>query len=208
VKRRTFINQTVVAGLAGATLGSRSLAQTVKPSTGGPAPSDQKSGQLAGEPAKILRLKGAYYRHHSLDFSLGHDAALAMSGWGESVDVEAPVKETALISMHNENIGLIPEIPYAGEGPMGEYMKWLEYEGRKAEITKTIYPKILAAARAAGLPVIHIPMSRYGRKYPGYERAMKIAGPEPTISTPRSPGAGHVHPPDDRKAKLIFGEHF
>ena len=203
MKRRTFINSTVLAGLAGAALAEGPLARALGAEPQAPAPGARESGA-----PKTLRLKGAYYRHYPVDFSQGPLGALGMKGWGETVDVEAPVRETALVSMHAENVGLIPEIPYADRGPLAGYMRWLEYEGRKIDIARTVYPRILAAARGAGLSVVHVAMGEYGRKYPGYAKALKLSGPEPRPATPRAPGPGKVRPPDDRKAKLIFGEHY
>ncbi len=66
----------------------------------------------------------------------------------------------------------------------------------------------LAAAREAGMRVVHVAMGDYAKKYPGNGKALKISGPEPVLATPRAPGAGQVRPPDDRKEKLIFGEHY
>ncbi len=203
MKRRAFINTTVMAGLAGAALADSSLARTLGP---GPGAADSASPAAGG--AKVLRLQGAYYRHYPVDFAQGPLGALGMKGWGGTVDVEAPVAETALVSMHAENIGLIPELAYDDKGPLAGYMRWLEYEGRKVDIARTVYPKILAAARAAGLNVVHVSMGDYGKKYPGYARAMKLSGPEPRTSTPRAPGSGQARPPDDRKCKLVFGEHY
>jgi len=203
MKRRAFINTTVMAGLAGAALSDSPLARAL-----GPGPGEAQTASPAAGAAKVLRLQGAYYRHHPIDFSQGPLGALGMKGWGGTVDVEAPAAETALISMHAENIGLVPALPYAGTGPLAGYMSWLEYEGRKVEIARTVYPKILAAARAAGLNVVHVAMGDYGKKYPGYDRALKIAGPEPKPATPRAPRSGQVRPPDDRKSKLVFGEHY
>jgi len=192
-----------MAGLAGAALAEGPFARALAAD----GQSTGKANPVSGAP-KTLRLKGAYYRHNPIDFAQGPLGALGMKGWGETVDVEAPLAETALVSMHAENIGLIPEIPYADRGPLAGYMRWLEYEGRKVDIARTIYPKILAAARGAGLNVVHVAMGDYGKKYPGYARAMKLAGPEPRTSTPRAPGSPKVRPPDDRKAKLVFGEHY
>jgi hypothetical protein len=197
------MNQTVLAGLTGAAFARRPLAGMLTSPAAG-----QWNSPGAGGARKILRLKGAYYRHNPVDFSKGELGALGMRGWGETVDVDAPVSETALVSMHAENIGLIPEIPYADRGPLAGYMRWLEYEGRKMDIVRTVYPRILAATRRAGLAVVHVAMGDYGRKYPGFAKALKLAGPEPRTSTPKAPGAARVRPPDDRKGKLIFGEHY
>jgi len=202
MKRRTFIRQSVLAGLGGAALAGTPPAHAARAAGAEPPPA-------GGIPRnKSLLLKGSFYRHHPIDFSQGANGALGMKGWGETVDVEAPVKESALISMHTENIGLIPELPYADRGPLAGYMRWLEYIGRKADIVRAVYPRILAAARGAGMTVVHVSMGDYGRKYPGYAKALEISGPEPETKTPRAPGFGNVRPPDDRKSKLIFGEHF
>jgi hypothetical protein len=203
MKRRTFINRTVLAGLTGATLATRALGQRLDTHAPIAAIKFQKS-----ERQRNLRLKGAYYRHHPIDFSRGALGALGMEGWGETVDIDAPVNETALISMHAENIGLIPEIPYADRGPLAGYMRWLEYERRKIDVVRTVYPRILAAARAAGLAVVHVTMGDYGKKYPGYTKALKLSGPEPQTTTLKVPGGGKVRPPDDRKGKFLFGDHY
>lgn len=198
MKRRTFLNQAAKAGFAAAAL-------PVRPRFHGPA---DRPEDAARTDTKLLKLQGDYYRHHPVDFSLGALGALGMKGWGETVEVEAPIGETALVSMHAENIGLVPEIPYADRGPLSGYMRWLEYEGRKMDILRTEYPRILAAARGAGLAVVHVAMGKYGRKYPGYARALKLSGPEPPAASPRAPGTGRVRPPDDRKEMLLFGEHY
>jgi hypothetical protein len=203
MKRRTFINRAVLGGLTGAALASGPLVQALGANMQVDGQNVQKS-----ETTKTLRLKGAYYRHHPIDFSQGALGALGMKGWGETVDVDAPVKETALVSMHAENIGLIPEIPYADRGPLAGYMRWLEYEGRKMDIARTVNPRILGAARRAGLAVVHVATGDYGKKYPGYAKALKLSGPEPQTVTPKAPGSGKVRPPDDRKGKLVFGEHY
>jgi hypothetical protein len=203
MRRRTFINRTVLAGLAASVLADAPAARSfdaLKPATG-------KNAQKRGA-QRNLRLKGAYYRHHPVDFSRRELGALGMKGWGETIDVEVPVQETAIVSMHAENIGLVSEIPYANRGPLAGYMRWLEYEGRKMEIVRTVYPRILAAARGAGLRVVHVAMGDYAKKYPGYAKALKLSGQEPALSTPKAPGAGQVRPPDDLKGKLIFGEHY
>lgn len=203
MKRRTFINRTVLAGFSAAALAGRPRLQALDDRP----PASGQNPRRDGTP-KNLRLRGAYYRHHPVDFSKGALGALGMKGWGETVEVEAPVDETALVSMHAENIGLVPEIPYADRGPLSGYMRWLEYEGRKMDIVRTVYPRILAAARGAGVAVVHVAMGDYGRKYPGSARALKLSGPEPQTATPRAPGAGRVRPPDDRKGKLLFGDHY
>lgn len=202
MKRRAFIGKAVLTGLAGAALPKRC------PSVAGSSHRVGEKPPLSRKSRAVLRLDGAYYRHYPVDFSRGELGALGMKGWGETIAVEAPVRETALISMHAENIGLVPEIPWADRGPLAGYMRWLEYEGRKIEIVRTVYPRILAAAREAGIPVVHVAMGDYAKKYPGYRKALDLSGAEPAVTTPRAPGSDRVRPPDDVKPKLIFGEHY
>ena len=84
--------------------------------------------------------------------------------------MEAPAGETVIVSMHNENIGLIPEIPYADRGPLAGYMRWLEYEGRKSisHVRCTQDPR---RHREAGIRVVHVAMGDYARQYPGHPKA-------------------------------------
>jgi nicotinamidase-related amidase len=203
MKRRTFVQGSVLAGMTDVILSRGPSGHALNsgiPLTG--------ADDCRDESPKILSLKGEYYRHHPVDFSKGPLGALGMKGWAETVTIEAPLKETALVSMHAENIGLVPQIPYADKGPLAGYMRWLEYEGRKMDILRDIYPRILAAARGAGLPVVHVSMEDYGKKYPGYKKALQLSGPDPQLATPKAPGAGKLRPPDDIKGKLVFGERY
>lgn len=156
----------------------------------------------------FLELRGEYYRHYPVDFSRGMLGAQGFLGWGESVPIRVPVEETALISMHIWNVGFDRELQFTPSGPAGPVMEMLEWAVRSIPITRTVVPEVLGAARAAGVPVVHVASDEsYARKYPGYKRAQALAGPEPA----RGPGA--VRPtqeehPDAEKQRLLFGPRF
>lgn len=159
-------------------------------------------------PRRNLRLNGEYYRHHPVDFSQGKEGATGFKGWGESVPIDVPAEETALIPMHIWNVGFHPDLPFSPEGKAGPVMEMLEWASRSIPIVQTEIPPILKAARDARIAVIHVASDEhYARKYPGYRRTLAIAGKEPP-DLPRAPRHGEVKRPDDIKDNLLFGEHF
>ena len=202
MKRRTFIRNTALAGAAGTIAGIEQSAPAEAQVGGKPVI------KHSPDPNRTLRLRGEYYRHYPVNFSRGAEGALGFKGWGESVEVAAPAEESALILMHVWNVGLVPELEFKPEGPAGGVMLMDEWVARTGPIIKNTLPPILAAARAAKLPIVHVASSElYARKYPGYTKAKDIAGAEPP-AWPRAPRADEVKPPDDGKDALIFGPRF
>ncbi len=167
-----------------------------------------KGKQAGGQSSPLLKLQGEYYRHYPVDFSQGVLGAKGFLGWGKTVPVVVPVAETALIAMHIWNVGFVPELAFTPEGPAGPVMAMLEWASRSVPITRTVIPELLAAARSAGVQVVHVASDlAYAEKYPGYRRTVALAGPEP----PEVPGAQRpgVQPfPDSEKNRLLFGPRF
>lgn len=195
MKRRDFFYSTSLAGAA--------TAFTAMKSGSGDCQSADKNKQGA---KRILTLKADYYRHYPVDFSKGKDGALGFKSWADPLEIQVPAEETAIIPMHIWNIGISPELPFQSEGQAGGVMDMLEWASRSAPIIKTEIPPILEAARNAGINVVHVASGEgYETKYPGYKKALDIAGKEPE-SPPRAFRAGEIKPPDDRKSALIFGE--
>ncbi len=157
---------------------------------------------------RFLELRGEYYRHYPVDFSRGPLGAQGFLGWGESEPVQVPVEQTALVCMHIWNIGFHPKLHFGPSGPAGPVMEMLEWAVRSIPITRTIIPAVLAAARGAGLPVVHVASDEsYARKYPGYRRAQALAGAEPA-GLPRAPRPVGDRDPDSEKHALLFGPRF
>jgi len=159
-------------------------------------------------PNRILKLSGEYYRHYPFDFSKERIGAIGFKGWGESVPIEVPAEETALVAMHIWNVGFHPNLPFSSEGKAGPVMEMLEWASRSIPIIKTEIPPILKAARDAKIPVIHVASDEhYANKYPGYQRTLDIAGNEP-LGLPKSYRYDEIKPPDDIKDNLLFSEKF
>ncbi len=200
MKRRSFLEKTL---LAGASLVTPNLFVKGKRMTGTKIMDNSMDHQK-----RMLKLKGEYYRHYPFDFSKGKIGAVGYKGWGESVNIEVPAEETALIAMHIWNIGFHPNLPFSSEGKAGPVMEMLEWASRSIPIIKTEIPPILKAAREAKIPVIHVASDEhYAKKYPGYQRTLDITGNEPP-GLPRAPRHDEIKPPDDVKDNLLFGEKF
>ena len=56
----------------------------------------------------------------------------------------------------------------------------VEYIPRADEICRTVFPELLSVIRASGFPLFHVVSdSAYYKQYPGYQHAVKLAGPPP-----------------------------
>ncbi|RKN84047.1 hypothetical protein [Paenibacillus ginsengarvi] len=111
-----------------------------------------------------------YYQQYDADFALDVPAE-GFGGWRTSV-LPMSLDTTALIVMHAWDCGTREQ--YAG------WHRVVEYIPRSYDICDRVMPGLLTAARSAGMTVYHVvrPGSGYFRDYPGYERAVRLAGPE------------------------------
>ncbi len=199
MRRRNFIKQTGILGATGA------FGALTRPDH---ACAGTETKTSEPDPNRILRLKGEYYRHYPVDFSKDSEGARGFKGWGETVDIAVSADETALIPMHIWNVGLSPELPFSSEGPAGGVMDMLEWASRSAPIIQTEIPPVLDAARKAGIAVVHVASGEdYAKKYPGFRKAVRVAGPEPQ-GLSKALRHDQSIPPDDRKTELLFGSRF
>ena len=199
MKRRDFIQNSMLLGT------SALLGNLIAPQHAG---AQQKSRAQKLNPDRDLTLNGEYYRHYPVDFAEGNEGAIGFKGWGGGEEITVSADETAIIPMHIWNIDISPELPFTSEGPAGGVMDMLEWASRSAPIIKTVIPPVLAAARQAGIPVIHVASGEsYAKKYPGYSRALRLAGSEPA-GPRKAPKHDIAKSPDDRKNELLFGERY
>jgi nicotinamidase-related amidase len=97
-------------------------------------------------------------------------------------------------------------------GTPEQYPGWyrvVEYIPRANDIVANVFPPILDAARGSGMTVYHVVGGgTYYQQYPGYKRAVDLAGPTPSIK--------QFDPPDDplhdqikafRAQHIHHGEH-
>ena len=117
-----------------------------------------------------LRLPAGYYRQFDANLTLDVPAE-GFDGW-TTVPVELPLAKTALVSMHAWQFGTPEQFP-------GLYRQ-IEYIDRAGMIMEEVYPPILAAARAAGMPVLHVAAGGdYFKRLPGHLEVLELAGEEP-----------------------------
>jgi len=147
---------------------------------------------------KLLRLSAHGYQQCDADVTLEVPGE-AYGGW-QIVPVELPLERTALVSMHAWEFDGPDEVP-------GIY-RAVEYITRADRIVKTVHPRVLGAAREAGMPVFHVVGGKdYFRDCPGHAEAVKLAGPAPEApqGAPSDPAVARLR---ELKSKTLYpGEH-
>src|SRR5690606_36133879 len=84
------------------------------------------------------------------------------------------LNHTALVVMHAWETGTPQQYP-------GWY-RAVEYMPRAQQILNNVMPPLLAAVRRAGMTLLHVVGGGdYYRDYPGYRRAVTLAGPSPAV---------------------------
>ncbi|NPV48195.1 MAG: hypothetical protein HPY69_14685 [Armatimonadetes bacterium] len=122
-----------------------------------------------------IRLPASYYQQFDADYSLPVPGE-AFGGW-QKAEIEISAAHTALVVMHAWNCGTFEEFPGVWRS--------VEYVPRSYEIARTVFPPVLAAARASRLPVFHVVGGGdYYKDLPGYKHAVEIAGPPPPTVEP------------------------
>lgn len=128
----------------------------------------------------LLKLETHIYRDFPADFRRDVPAE-GYGGW-TTLPVELPLAETALVSMHAWDCGSPArrKALYQAE----------EYHSRAKPILENVFPPLLAAARKAGMTVLHVVGGGdYYKELPEYKRAVKLAGADPEF-TGEAPHSG------------------
>ena len=118
-----------------------------------------------------MRLKADYYQQFDADYDLDVPAE-GYGGW-QRAEVEIDARKTAVVVMHASKSGPREQFP-------GIYACCDEVP-RAGHVTRTVFPPLLAAVRASELSLFHVVGGEtFCRDYPGYRRAVELAGLEPT----------------------------
>lgn len=119
---------------------------------------------------KTIRLPAYYYQQFDADFNLEVPAE-GYGGW-KKAEIEISREHTAVVVMHAWDCGTREQYP--------GWHRAVEYIPRAYEICRTVFPRLLAAVRASDLPLFHVVGGgNYYQHYPGYRRAVELAGPPP-----------------------------
>ncbi len=117
-----------------------------------------------------LRIPAHYYQQFDADF--GRDVPAEGYGGWKSEPVDLARDHTALVVMHAWDCGTSEEYP--------GWFRAVEYIPRADAICRTVFPGLLGTARRQGLRLFHVVGGGdYYKSYPGYRRAVGLAGPSP-----------------------------
>lgn len=164
ITRRQFLRAAGPVALA--VTGVRAL----PPAMGG-ATAPQRDNSSGGEATmETLRVPAWYYQQFDADYSRDVPAE-GYGGWKKG-EIEISRRHTAVVVMHAWDCGTREEYP--------GWFRAVEYIPRSYEICRTVFPRLLGAVRQAGFPLFHVVGGgAYYKEYPGYRRAVALAGPEP-----------------------------
>ena len=119
---------------------------------------------------RTLRLPAYYYQQFDADFDLDVPAE-GYGGW-KRTEVEISWDHTAVVVMHAWDTGTREEYP--------GWHRAVEYIPRAERICREVFPRLLEAVRGTGFRLFHVVGGGdYYKGYPGYLRAVELAGPPP-----------------------------
>jgi len=117
-----------------------------------------------------IRLRAHYYQQFDAD----HTREVPGEGYGgwQTGEIELSAEHTAVVVMHAWDTGTREDFP--------GWWRCVEYIPRAEAIVRTVFPPLLAAVRQSPLPLFHVVGGgEYYKQYPGYQRAVDLAGPAP-----------------------------
>lgn len=106
-------------------------------------------------PERSLQIPWHIYRHFPADFSRWREAAVSFRGW-ESEVRELDLGRTCLALMHFPDTGLSPDTEFGPDCPNPAALSDIEWIPRTMEVVTFRIPRLVAAAREAGLQVAHV----------------------------------------------------
>ena len=107
------------------------------------------------EQRRVIRLPWHIYRHFPADFSRWHEAAAGFRGW-ETETRELDLGRCCLALMHFPSRGLTPETEWGPDCQNPNALGTVEWVPRTMDVVAFRMPRLVKAAREAGLLVVHI----------------------------------------------------
>ncbi len=140
--------------------------------------------------ARTLTLPHHYYRGYPADFSAGPAAARGFLGW-DAIPLELDLDKAALILMHLPDAGLRPESAWRPDGPRPDLLGTVEWVPRTMRLVTETLPPLAAAARRAGLQLVHVTMGdSYAKDYPQRQQCLAEVGEAPAPESTPLPDEG------------------
>ncbi len=126
----------------------------------------------------LIRVPWHFYQHYPADFSAWSRAARGFRGW-TSEERELDLSRTALVLMHLPDAGLTPDSEWGPDSLRPDTLGTVEWVPRTMELLTNRLPRLVKAARAAGVTVVHVLMSSGDPTDPCVARSMAEFGPAP-----------------------------
>ena len=145
-----------------------------------------------------MKLPAHYYQQ----FDANYDLDVPGEGYGgwKTTELELDPAHTAVVVMHAWDCGTREEFP-------GWY-RAVEYVGRANEICRTVFPPLLQTVRAANFNLFHVVGGGdYYNEYSGYQRAVALAGPQPSPPESIQSDAALDRLNQFRSANVFVGQH-
>jgi hypothetical protein len=128
---------------------------------------------FGGLSLKDMRITANYYQQFDADFSLDVPGE-GYGGWNRD-EIDISVEHTALVVMHAWDSGTYEQYP--------GWHRAVEYMPRARKICESVFPGLLSAVRASDMKLLHVVGGGdYYKNYPGYQKAVSLAGPSPEPS--------------------------
>jgi nicotinamidase-related amidase len=142
-------------------------------------PADAQSEQESSE-ARVVQVPWHFYRHYPPDFSAWSRAARGFQGWTSEVR-GLDLNRTALLLMHLPDAGLTADTEWGPDCPRPDLLGTVEWVPRTMDLCTNRLPRLVEAARDAGLQIVHVYGSISDPDEPCAARSLAEAGdpPEP-----------------------------
>ncbi|MFV1965643.1 MAG: hypothetical protein ACC628_09495 [Pirellulaceae bacterium] len=128
------------------------------------------------QPRRIIRLPWHIYRHFPADFSRWDEAAAGFRGW-EAEQRELDLDRCCLVLMHLPSQGLTPTMEWGPDSQNPNALGTVEWVPRTMNLVALRLPRLVKAAREAGLLVVHV--GGAPGTGPVWEKSLKEAGDPP-----------------------------
>lgn len=145
-----------------------------------------------------LRIPTWYYQQFDADVRLEVPGE-GYGGWKQQT-LEFDREHTGVVVMHAWDAGDPETFP--------GWFRAVEYLPRSRVICRRVFPRLLGAVRAAGMPLFHVVGGGdYYRDFPGYKRAVSLAEPEPPAPPQIPPDPAFEKLQAFRFENVFYGPH-
>ncbi len=159
------------------------------------------AAETGGKAVSKIQVPWHFYKHYPADFTAWSRAARGFRGWtSESRDLD--LSHTALLLMHLPDAGLTPDSEWGPNSRRPDLLGTVEWVPRTMDLCTHRLPPLVAAARAAGLQVVHVQGAIQDPKEPCAARSLAEAGAPPPPDPDSLAGDAEVRA---RHTRDVFG---